>query len=58
MTLDDARAALNLVDDAPDPERTAEARSELKVLDEALADTISAAAGDSAGLPCREGVPP
>jgi RNA polymerase sigma-70 factor, ECF subfamily len=37
LTLDDACAALDLVDDAPDPERTVEARSELKALDDALA---------------------
>ena len=38
MTLDDARAALDLVDDAPDPERVAEAKSELAAIDEALAE--------------------
>jgi RNA polymerase sigma-70 factor (ECF subfamily) len=38
VTLDDARSALDLIDDAPDPERTAQARSELKALDEALAE--------------------
>lgn len=38
LTLDDARAALNLADDAPDPERVAAARSEARVLDEALAE--------------------
>jgi RNA polymerase sigma-70 factor (ECF subfamily) len=38
VTLDDARAALDLVDDAPGPERIVEARSELKALDEALAE--------------------
>jgi len=38
LTLDDARAALNLADDAPDPERVAAARSEARVLDDALAE--------------------
>jgi RNA polymerase sigma-70 factor, ECF subfamily len=38
VTLDDACAALHLIDDAPDPDRIAEARSELKVLDDALAE--------------------
>lgn len=38
VTLDDAREALNLVDEAPDPERIAKARSELRALDEALAE--------------------
>ncbi|MCA6109658.1 RNA polymerase sigma factor [Bradyrhizobium cenepequi] len=38
VTLDEARAALDLVDEAPDPARVAEARSELRALDEALAE--------------------
>jgi RNA polymerase sigma factor (sigma-70 family) len=38
VTLDDARAALDLAEEMPDPEHVAEARSELKVLDEALAE--------------------
>jgi RNA polymerase sigma-70 factor, ECF subfamily len=37
VTLDDARAALNLVDDTPGPERAVEARSEIVALEEALA---------------------
>jgi RNA polymerase sigma-70 factor (ECF subfamily) len=36
VTVDDARTALNLVDETPDPEQIAEARSELKALDRAL----------------------
>jgi RNA polymerase sigma-70 factor, ECF subfamily len=36
VTVDDARLALNLVDKTPDPEQIAEARSELRALDEAL----------------------
>ena len=36
VTIDDARAALDLADDAPDPERIAEARSEMLALDAAL----------------------
>jgi RNA polymerase sigma-70 factor, ECF subfamily len=38
VTLDEARAALDLVDEAPDPARIVEARSELKALDAALAE--------------------
>ncbi|MCK9917092.1 RNA polymerase sigma factor [Microbacteriaceae bacterium K1510] len=38
VTLDDARAALELMDEAPDPEQIAKARSELRALDEALAE--------------------
>jgi RNA polymerase sigma-70 factor, ECF subfamily len=38
VTLDDARAALDLVDDAPGPERAVEARSEILALEEALAE--------------------
>jgi RNA polymerase sigma factor (sigma-70 family) len=38
MTLDDARAALNLVEEAPDPERVVEAKSEAMVLEQALAE--------------------
>jgi RNA polymerase sigma-70 factor (ECF subfamily) len=38
MTLDDARTALNLVDGSPGPEDVVEARSELAVLDRALAE--------------------
>jgi RNA polymerase sigma-70 factor, ECF subfamily len=38
VTLDDARAALNLADDAPDPERVVEARSEILSLEGALAE--------------------
>jgi RNA polymerase sigma-70 factor (ECF subfamily) len=38
VTLDDACAALHLIDDAPEPDQIAEARSELKVLDDALAE--------------------
>ena len=38
VTLDDARAALNLVDDAPGPERAIEARSEISALEAALAE--------------------
>jgi RNA polymerase sigma-70 factor (ECF subfamily) len=38
MTLDDARAALNLVDEAPDPERVVEAKSEAVALKRALAE--------------------
>ena len=38
VTLDDACAALDLADDAPHPDRIAEARSELKALDDALAE--------------------
>jgi RNA polymerase sigma factor (sigma-70 family) len=38
VTLDDARAALDLVDDAPDPERIAEAKSELAAIDDVLAE--------------------
>jgi RNA polymerase sigma-70 factor, ECF subfamily len=38
VTLDDARAALHLVDDAPHPARVAEARSELAALERALAE--------------------
>jgi RNA polymerase sigma-70 factor (ECF subfamily) len=37
-TLDDARAALNLVDEAPDPERVVEAKSEAAALEGALAE--------------------
>jgi RNA polymerase sigma-70 factor (ECF subfamily) len=37
VTLDDARAALSLVDDTPGPERAVEARSEIVALEEALA---------------------
>ena len=36
VTLDDARAALSLVDDAPDPERVAVGKSEARALDQAL----------------------
>jgi RNA polymerase sigma factor (sigma-70 family) len=38
VTLDDARAALNLVDEAPDPARAVEARSEAMALEQALAE--------------------
>lgn len=38
VTLDDARAALNLVDDAPDPARVVEGRSELAALEQALTE--------------------
>jgi RNA polymerase sigma-70 factor (ECF subfamily) len=38
LTLDDAKAALNLADDAPDPERVTAGRSEARVLDQALAE--------------------
>jgi RNA polymerase sigma-70 factor (ECF subfamily) len=37
-TLDDARAALNLVDEAPDPARVVEAKSEVAALERALAE--------------------
>lgn len=37
-TLEEARAALNLIDESPDPERVAEARSELGALERALAE--------------------
>lgn len=37
VTLEDAREALGLPDDAPDPAQTAEARSELAALERALA---------------------
>jgi RNA polymerase sigma-70 factor (ECF subfamily) len=37
-TLDDARAALTLVDEAPDPERVVEARSEAMALERAFAE--------------------
>lgn len=37
-SIDDARAALDLVDDAPDPERVATARSDLAAVREALAE--------------------
>ena len=36
VTLEDAREALNLIDDAPDPERAAEARSEFAALEKAM----------------------
>jgi RNA polymerase sigma-70 factor, ECF subfamily len=58
-TLEEARAALNLVDDAPDPERVAEARSELAALEKALAvlsprrrEILIASRADS--IPLRE----
>jgi RNA polymerase sigma-70 factor, ECF subfamily len=38
VTLDDARGALDLIDDAPDPERAAEAKSEIAALEAALAE--------------------
>lgn len=38
VTLDDACAALDLVDETPDAERVIEAKSELRALDEALAE--------------------
>lgn len=38
VTLEEAREALDLVDDAPDPERAAEARSEFAVLEKALSE--------------------
>lgn len=38
VMLEDALAALNFVDDAPDPERVAEARSEFAALERALAE--------------------
>ena len=37
-TLEEARAALKLVDEAPDPERVAEGRSEVAALERALAE--------------------
>jgi RNA polymerase sigma-70 factor (ECF subfamily) len=38
MTLEDARAALNLADETPDPERVIEAKSEAAALERALAE--------------------
>jgi RNA polymerase sigma-70 factor (ECF subfamily) len=38
VTLDDARGALGLADEAPDPGRVAEARSEMEALKRAVAD--------------------
>lgn len=38
VTLEDARAAISLVDEAPDPERAAAAKSEARALDLALAE--------------------
>ncbi|MEW6438307.1 MAG: sigma-70 family RNA polymerase sigma factor [Pseudomonadota bacterium] len=38
VTLEEARDALNLVDDAPDPERAAEARSEFAALEKAMSE--------------------
>jgi RNA polymerase sigma-70 factor, ECF subfamily len=59
VTLDDARGALNLVDDAPDPERVVTARSELAALERALAELpprqreiLIASRAD--GIPLRE----
>ncbi len=59
MMLEDARGALNIVDDAPDPERVAEARSEFAALERALAelsprrrDILIASRAD--GIPLRE----
>jgi RNA polymerase sigma-70 factor (ECF subfamily) len=58
-TLDDARAALNLVDDAPDPERVVEARSELAALERALVELAPRRreiliASRAHGIPLRE----
>jgi RNA polymerase sigma-70 factor, ECF subfamily len=59
VTLEEARAALDLADDAPDPARAAEARSELAALERALADLpprrreiLMASRAD--GIPLRE----
>ncbi len=59
MMLEEARAALNLIDDAPDPERVVEARSELAALERALAELsprrreiLIASRAD--GIPLRE----
>ncbi len=38
ITLDDARAAVDLIDDAPDPERVAAGKSEAQALDQAMAE--------------------
>jgi RNA polymerase sigma factor (sigma-70 family) len=38
VTLEDAREALNLIDDTPDPERAAEARSEFAALEKAMSE--------------------
>ncbi|MBN4668834.1 sigma-70 family RNA polymerase sigma factor, partial [Pandoraea nosoerga] len=38
VTLSDAKAAIGLVDEAPDPERAANARSEVEALRRALAE--------------------
>jgi RNA polymerase sigma-70 factor (ECF subfamily) len=59
MMLQDARAALNIVDDAPDPERVVGARSEFAALERALAELsprrreiLIASRAD--GMPLRE----
>ncbi len=59
VRLEEARAALNFIDDAPSPERVVEARSELAVLERALAelsprrrDILIASRAD--GIPLRE----
>jgi RNA polymerase sigma-70 factor, ECF subfamily len=59
VTLDDARAALNLVDDAPGPERAVEARSDLAALERALAELTPRRreiliASRADGVPLRE----
>jgi RNA polymerase sigma-70 factor, ECF subfamily len=59
ITLDEACAALNLADDAPDPERVVEARSELAALERALLEMPSRRreiliASRADGIPLRE----
>lgn len=59
MTLDDARAALDLADDAPGPARIAEARSELAALEGVMAELPERQreiliASRTEGVPLRE----
>jgi RNA polymerase sigma-70 factor, ECF subfamily len=59
MTLEDARAALNLADEAPGPAAVAEARSELAVLERALGELTPRRreillASRADGVPLRE----
>lgn len=56
LTLDDARLALNLVDETPDPARILEARSELDVLKQAIAE-LTARRRDILLTSRLEGVP-